>query len=303
MAWRALLVVVIAICGAVYLEFGVDVRTPYSLLATRAALVTHNHPVPDRLASAIGALKAKYGQDADIRQLPTALVVERNGQFLASQPAPSEFHEALGMTQVVDSQAGVTSTFPFDVSPYEQRDGILPALVPNLKMRVGRIFAGGSPDFDLDDFSIEGCRSVSPSDLGLDLAGRILSLGNSTMCTSVWKHPPFHSMLVGIVVAKGGSWIRPFARGACRILSNAWLANTRQAATAPRPDYLECLLVDRPDNQPFGSGVSAFAYEVRQDGSLAAFAPDPTVLRERPLPVNPNLPTWRQRKEARERQR
>ena len=296
MAWRVLLGSLAVVFAAVYLEFVADFRTPRSSLATRAALVTNNHPEPDRLATSIAALKVKYGTDADVRQAAMNLIVTRNGKFLGSAPVPSVFHEASGMTQVVDDQAGVTSTFPFDISPYGQPDGVPPNLVPFVKMRVGRVFAGGSPEFDTEDFAIEGCRNVSPSALGLSLTARLLSLGNSELCTSVWKHPPFHRMLVGIAVANGGRWIRPFARGACRILANAWLANARQAAQ--QPDYLECLLVDRPDNQPFGAGVSAFAYEIRKDGSLAAFAPDPTVVREAPLPINPDIPTFRERMEA-----
>jgi hypothetical protein len=293
MHWRIMVAALIAACAAIYLEFGADFRTPRSSLATSAALVTHNMPSPERVAGAIAALKAKFGPGADVRQLPTDLVVTRNGQFVASEPIPGVFHEALGMTQVVDD-AGITSTFPFHVGPYEVRNSVLPIVVPMLKMRVGRVFAGGSPEFDLDDFSIEQCRTVPPSELGMGLAARLLRPGNSTVCTSVWKHPPFHRMPVGIVVANGGGWIRPFARGACRILSNAWLATARRATATQQPDYLECLLVDRPDNEPFGSGVSAFAYEVRKNGSLAAFAPDPSVLREAPLRVNPNLPTFRQ---------
>jgi hypothetical protein len=299
MVWRVLVVSLIVVVGAAYLEFVVDFRTPHSRLRTRAALVTNNHPEPARLAATIAALKVRYGADADIRQLPMHLVVARNGNFVTSLPIPSVFDGASGMTQVLDDRTGVLNTFPFAISPYQQLDSAAPSLVPMIQMRVGRVFDGGSPDFDANDFAIRGCRTVPAADLGLRLSARILSLGGSSLCTTVSKHLPFHSMLVGVAVANGGTWIRPFARSACRILANAWLANTRQAGAALQPDYLECLLVDRPDNQPFGAGVSAFAYEVRQDGTLAAFAPDPTVLRESPLPINPNIPTFRQRMEAR----
>lgn len=298
--WRVLVVSLIAVVGAAYLEFVVDFRTPHTRLRTRAALVTNNHPEPARLATTMAALKVRYGADADIRQLPMHLVVERNGKFVASQPTPSVFDGASGMTQVLDDRDGVLRTFPFAISPYQQFDSAAPYLVPLIKMRVGRVFDGGSPDFDESDFAIQGCRTVSAADLGLRLSARIFSLGSSSLCTSVWKHLPFRTMLVGVAVADGGTWVRPFARSACRILANAWLANTRQAGAAQQPDYLECLLVDRPDNQPFGAGVAAFAYEVRQDGTLAAFVPDPTVLRESPLPINPNIPTFRQRMEARD---
>ncbi len=281
---------VVGCATAVYLEYGADFRTPRSSLPMRGALVTHNKPVTERFAGAVAALKAKYGSDVEVRQTPSYFIVQRNGQYVASQTPPSVFHEALGMTQV--RADGVIRTFPFHVSPYELHHSILPRVVPMLKMSVGRVFEGDNPDFGLDDFSIEQCRMLSPAELGLGLERRLLRLGNSAICTSVWKRPPVRRMLVGIVVADGGSWVRLFARGACRILSNAWLKSNRRTS-ATQPDYLECLLVDRPDNQPFGSGVSAFAYEVRKDGSLATFWQDPGVLRTAPLPINPNLPTFR----------
>src|SRR4029079_15650659 len=122
-------------------------------------------------------------------------------------------------------------------------------------------------------------------------AGRLLGLGSSTICTVIWKREPSRRMLFGIVVADGGNWIRPFVRGPCRVLSNAWLANARRT-DAEQPDYLQCLLIDRRENQPFGSGVSTFAYEIREDSSLARFYSTPRVIEEVPLGPDPRVPAY-----------
>jgi hypothetical protein len=287
--WLAAAAVVLA--GGVILEFVVDIRTPRSALAMRSALVTHNKLPPETLDAVTIKLKGKFGEDATVWQGPTGIYVRRDAEILAIERAETFFHEALGITQVADD-AGAIATFPFDVSPYQLRDGVQPLLVPNLMMRVAPAFTPGNLDFEGDDFSIDHCRRVSAPELGLTLAGRLLGLGSSTICTVAWKREPSRRMLFGIVVADGGNWIRPFVRGACRILSNAWLASA-QRTDVEQPDYLQCLLIDRRENQPFGSGVSTFAYEVREDGSLARFYSTPRVIEEVPLGPDPRIPTFR----------
>jgi hypothetical protein len=285
--WLAAALVVLV--GGIVLEFVVDIRTPRSGLAMRSALVTHNKLPPETLAAAAVKLKAKFGEDATVWQGPTGIYVRRDGDILAIEPAKTFFHEALGITQVVDT-VGAIATFPFHVSPYELRDSAYPQLVPSLMMRVAPAFTPGNLDFDAADFSIDHCRSVAPRELRLTLANRILRLSPSTLCTVTWKREPARRMLIGIVAADGGRWIRPFTRSACRVLSNAWLANARKI-DAGQPNYLQCLLVDRRKNQPFGSGVSSFAYEVRKDGSLARFYSTPRGLEEAPLGPDPRVPT------------
>lgn len=285
------------VCAIVYVEFGLDFRTPRSALAMRGALVTHNQLPPETLAAVTAGFKAKFGPDVQVWQGPVGINAKLDGKIVATAPAHTFFREALGITQVAEAP-GVVSTFPFHVSPYEVRDSVHPLVVPMLRMRVARVFPAHGADFELDDFSIDRCRMLPPRELGLGLAGRVLDLSNSTTCVVTWKHLPFRRMLVGVVVAGGGSWIRPFAHGACRLLSDAWLASEQRQSAGERPDYLQCLLIDRPENKPFGSGVSTFAYEVRKDGSLARFGSDPVALEEAPLAPDPRVPTFRQRTEA-----
>ena len=59
-----------------------------------------------------------------------------------------------------------------------------------------------------------------------------------------------------------------------------------------QPNYVQCLLVGRPENKPFGSGVSTVAYEVRKDGSLAQFEQRPVVIREQPLLPSASVPRF-----------
>ena len=99
-------------------------------------------------------------------------------------------------------------------------------------------------------------------------------------------------MLVGIVAVAKPLWIRPFKRSACRELSKAWLASAQRSNPSRPPDYLQCLLVDRPLNQPFGSGVSSVAYEVRKDGVLARLKSSQQI-EEYPLRPDPRLPTFK----------
>ena len=73
--------------------------------------------------------------------------------------------------------------------------------------------------------------------------------------------------LVGAVVADGGPWIRPFIRGACRTLAQAWLEKLSDAEPGRPPAYVQCVLVDRPGvpRQP----ISSLVFEVRRDATLA----------------------------------
>jgi hypothetical protein len=282
----------LVLAGAVYAEFVADIRTPRSALGMRVGVVTHNKLPPESLAATAAAMKAKYGPATEVWQGPAGINAKVDGQVVETAPAHTFFHEALGVTQITGAD-GKVSTFPFHVSPYELHDSVSPMLVPMLKMRVAIAFEGANLDFDAYDFSIERCRQISPGDLGLKITDRILRLSRSTVCTVVWKQPPVRTMLVGIVVADSPLWIRPFKRSACRVLSKAWLASAQRVNPARQPDYLQCLLVDRPLNQPFGSGVSTVAYEVRKDSALARLEQSSQTIEEYPLRPDPRLPTFK----------
>jgi hypothetical protein len=162
-----------------------------------------------------------------------------------------------------------------------------------IKMRVGAAFPTDSLDFKNSDFAVEQCGSSSAKELGLSVAVWLLDLRNMKSCTVTWKRTPARRMLVGIAVAEGGRWIRPFVRGACRTLSYAWLDMARKTNSGPQPDYVQCMIVDRPDNSPAGSGISASGYEVRANGALALIRPAPSTVREWPLTPDPRLPTFK----------
>jgi hypothetical protein len=283
--------IVILACIAIYLEFVIDFRTPRSSLAMRGALVTSNKVPPETLATVTASLKAKYGEAAKVWQSGAGINATLNGKIVATEPAQTFFFEASGVTQVAD-EVGVISTFPFSVSPYEVRDSLPSRLVAMIKIGVGPIFPPGSLDFDQYDFSIEQCQARSARKLGLGLANWILDLNNSTICTVVRKDALSRRLLVGVVVSNGGRWVRLFVRGVCRMLSYAWLASAQRANSEQRPDYAQCILVDDPENEPFGSGISSVAYEIRKDSSLAVFGSEPRVIILAPLMPDPRIPTF-----------
>jgi hypothetical protein len=275
---------------AIYLEFAIDIRTPRSPLKMQGALATHNGLPAGALAAAATAFKAKFGEATEVWQGPAGINAKLNGRIVATEPAHTVFHEALGITQIADG-AGAISTFPFDVSPYQLLNSMSAVVLPILKMEVEAVAPISNPDFDLKDFSIEHCRMFS----NLELAGFgkwLLNLKGSTVCTIIWKRTS-RRLLIGIAATDGEWWLRPFVRGACRALSRAWLANDRQVNPNQQPDYLQCLIVDRPENNPNGSGVATLAYEIRKDGSLARFEQSPRLLRMQPLKPNKSMPVFR----------
>src|SRR6185312_2434645 len=152
-SWLTGAVVVLA-GAAAYLEFVDDIRTPYSLLTMRAGFATHNKLPPETLAAATAALKAKFGAATEVWQGPAGIIGRLNGQIVATEPAHTFFHEALGVTKIPDAD-GKVSTFPFDIGPDMLRTSIPPNVLPILKMEVELALPGDDLDFSANDFSIE----------------------------------------------------------------------------------------------------------------------------------------------------
>jgi hypothetical protein len=77
-------------------------------------------------------------------------------------------------------------------------------------------------------------------------------------------------MLIGVALAPGDPWLRPFARRICRSLTVLALARVAAIDREPAPDYAACVLVDRPDRSGAGETLTAYVYEVRRDATLAS---------------------------------
>ena len=111
------------------------------------------------------------------------------------------------------------------------------------------------------------CITISPADL--PWIGRQLRFQSGTFCVVFWKGPSRGSMLVGVALADGDPWMRPFSRRICRGLSAIALARVAETDHEPPPDYAACLLVDRPNRSGAAETLQAHVYEVRRDATLA----------------------------------
>jgi hypothetical protein len=228
-----LLAAAATLAGAAYLEFVRDIRTPRS---------------PAVLAGAVRAVHASQ-TERDIAA------------------TPSRFMEALGVL-LVGADIRRMSIFPFRIGPGRPPDvEARETLLADVRDRFGSTFRAGVLGFAKDDFAVGTCRNMPASDLGLAGAARLLELSNATTCFVNWRRPPTATMLVGVAIADGGPWIRPFTRGVCTRLARAWIDQTTVTDGARMPNYVGCVLVDRPTRMV--GATSNYVYEVRKDGVLA----------------------------------
>jgi hypothetical protein len=256
-----------AIAAASYLEFGLDIRTPRSRDFMAGVVGTNVRIPPARYNAVAAAMKAKYGPDARTWVSAHGTTTRLYGHVVASEELPFRFFEAVGLT-LVGKTPGTVSTFPFRISPERLPRRVEENfLATTISVRFQRVLKPRVLDFRNNDYLIAPCWNFSAAELNLPVASRLLSLGRTTLCMVMWKHVPITRMLVGVTIADGGAWIRPFARGACRVLAYAWLEKARAMAGAERPDYLQCMLADRPQSREHS--VSTLVYELRQDDTLA----------------------------------
>jgi hypothetical protein len=80
-------------------------------------------------------------------------------------------------------------------------------------------------------------------------------------------------MLIGVALANGDPWMRPFSRRICSWLTTVALARVTTTDREPPPDYAACVLVDRPDRSGAAQTLEPHVYEVRRDVSLAYMLP------------------------------
>jgi hypothetical protein len=258
---------VAAFAVAIYLEFGLDIRTPRSSTVI-AGVVGAQYRVLTKSYTAVSqAMTVEYGPAAKTFIAGRGAVTMLDGEIVARAPLQLRFLGAIGLT-LIEKTPGTIDTFPFRVSPeYLPKPEDIDTLSATIHRRYEGKIRGRYLDFTRADNSIGPCWNFSVAELNLPIAGRLLALGRTTLCTVTWKRVPLRHLLVGVTIADGGSWIRPFARGACRVLANAWLEKSGAMHGAERPDYLQCILADRPDRGKHS--MSTDVYEVRSDDTLA----------------------------------
>jgi hypothetical protein len=259
-----------AIAAAAFGELVLDIRTPRASLAEVHAITTSVSILIADYDHAAETMKKKYGPDAEtvLETQPPRLITRVKGKVVEEDRAPGRFSDARGLF-VIGQQGRPASTFPFQIDPREAPDFGRQGEpgVQYLKSRFGNTLPARYFEFDDRDAVTDTCIRTSPADLGW--VARLLHFESGTFCVVFWKGVSPGSMLIGVALADGDPWMRPFTRRICRWLTT--IALRRVAATdreAP-PDYAACLLVDRPNRSGAAGTLQAHVYEVRRDATLA----------------------------------
>jgi len=268
--WKVLIVAVFLVVAAGYGELVRDIRTPRAALHQSHALTTNVLFQTDNLRTAADAMKKKYGPDAETMLItnPMRLVTKMNDKVVEETKAPIQFAEAAGLF-VIGPSGHLESTFPFQINPRKApvRGRKAEPSVRFLKSRFGKELPADLLAFDDRDAVTDTCITMSSDDLGG--VGKLLRFQSGIFCVVYWRGASPGSMLIGVPLAEGDPWMRPFGRRICRWLTTIALARIRANDREPPPDYAACVLVDRPDRSGAAETLKAHVYEVRRDASLA----------------------------------
>jgi hypothetical protein len=261
---------VAAVAAAAFGELVLDVRTPRASLVEIHAVANSVDIQMADYHRAVEVMKTKYGPDAEtvLQNRPPRLITHVKGKIVEEKRAPGEFSDARGIF-VIGPRGALESTFPFQIDPREApafgRQG--EPSVQYLKSRFEDKFPAKYLAFDDRDAVTDTCITMSPADLGW--LGRPLNFASGTFCVVFWKGASPGSMLIGVALADGDPWMRPFSRRICRHLTTIALARVAATDHDAPPDYAACLLADRPNRSGAEETLQVHAFEVRRDASLA----------------------------------
>jgi hypothetical protein len=258
-----------AMVAIAYAELVADIRAPRSSLTEMHAVGSSISIRMDDFRRAGKAMKAKYGPTAQTSlYTPGAnLTTVVDSKVVEEGKLPAQFSDANGLF-VVGPPGRVESTFPFRLDPRKMPGfGEKSESAATLKGRFGKEFPARYFEFGDADAIVDTCVGLSGPDLGR--LGALLQIETGTFCIVFWKGAARASMLIGIVLARGDPWMRPFAPRICRSLTAIALARVAATDREPPPDYAACLLVDRPDRTGAAETLTAHVYEVRRDATLA----------------------------------
>jgi len=267
--WIVIAGAIAAIPAVTLGELMLDIRTPRSALDEVHAITTSMSILMADLDHAAKVMKEKYGPDAEtaVETHPPRVITRVNGKVIREERAPGQFSDARGLF-VVGQRGHLESTFPFQIDPREApafgRQG--EPSVRYLKDSFGEKLSARYFEFDDRDAMTDTCVAISPTDLGL--VGRQLRFQSATFCVVFWKGPSRASMLVGVALADGDPWMRPFSRRICRWLTEVALERVAATDREAPPDYAACLLVDRPNRSGAAEILREHVFEVRRDASL-----------------------------------
>lgn len=266
--WATLVLGAGAIIIALYAVFILDIRSPRSDLIKQSALGAGATLSLDEYHRKMDQTRATYGLDrAKVILDPQTgeMTVELDGKVIEESRIERNFSYMYGLFALT-SHDGQDNMFPFVLTP-----GELPRPLdhePNIA-RLRARFESSLPAkflaFKDSDWTRDTCVALAPPDEGLGKLASLLRLQAHTSCIVHWNGTRPASMLVGVTLAQGDPWMRPFARWICREVTSAML---RKVAAPDRelPIYAACVLVDRPARTGPRGAQDAFTsvvYEVR----------------------------------------
>jgi hypothetical protein len=272
---RAAFIVAIAVAVAAgaaalgYAELVLDFRTPrsslsrvYALSSSVSVQMADYHRVEE-------AMKAKYGPDAHtVLQTRPARVTTTVDGVTVEENTIGEFSKVMGLF-AIGPPGRIETRFPFDLNPRK-----VPAANEHaayggaVKSRFREELPAKYLDFNDRDAVTDTCTGLSGTDS--TVFGPLTRLESATFCVVYWRGEQASSMLVGVALAPGDPWLRPFARRICRGLTALALKRIGEIDRQAPPDYAACILVDRPKRSGASETLISYVYEVGRDTTLAS---------------------------------
>lgn len=252
-----------------YAELVLDLRTPRSNLAQVQAVASHISIQMADYHRKIEAMKVKHGPDAQtMLHTPGArFTTVVHGVLVEEGRLPFEFNSVTGLF-AIGPRGRIETRFPFQLDPRKlpaANERTAPA--DAVKSRFAKELPARYLDFDSRDAMTDTCTGLSRSDA--PVLGTLVRLEAATFCVIYWKGTQSASMLIGVALAPGDPWLRPFARRICRHLTAIAIERIGAIDREAPPDYAACLLVDRPTRTGASETLTAYVYEVRRDATLA----------------------------------
>ena len=163
--------------------------------------------------------------------------------------------------------------FPFELSVDPQHITDLESTTDAIKARFSGTIPSRALEFGPGDWRLAHCHSPGSSGFGIPLVGSFARMGPTDVCLVRLNAEGSGTFVVGYAVVYGNSWIRLFSRRICRTLSVSWIDSIMSRPGVKRPDYVGCILADKPGEEAGKASetLSPYFFEVREDKTLAAF--------------------------------
>jgi hypothetical protein len=254
-----------AVIIAAYAELVLDIRSQRSDLTVVRALGASASLSLVEYNKKVKQMQNAYGDRGRvILEASTGKVtVTLDDRVIEESQIVREFAGMYGLF-VVRARDATESIFPFAFAPGEIPSDHEPN-IRRLRSRFENVLPAKDLAFDDTDWTRDFCTAPQASDLGFGPFAAFLHLKSETLCMVHWKGQQPNSMLIGVTLADGDPWMRPFARWICRKLTAAALDRFSMPGRE-RPRYAACVLVDRPDRTgPTGAqgAFTSMVYEIQ----------------------------------------